>query len=191
MAHIRDNQNQPLVCETEGSRGAKYHITTDGNGVISCTCISWRVMKQPIADRICKHIQRELVRRRGRGVAVNPIAPAVQSPRLAPPVPPVPVTRPTTSSPASTDARPGSAVASVPSVRDLLRDETKIPRRTSTGRTLYEDARLAMAEREHNRLLEEAKKKDADAARDPQAQSKAPDYDMRSTVERFRRLELD
>ena len=62
MAHIRDNGGFPLVATACGSRGAVYYITTDANGVVSCTCMSWRFMKTPIETRVCKHIEQEMTR---------------------------------------------------------------------------------------------------------------------------------
>lgn len=61
MAHVDQNDGRPLHGSVEGSRGATYYITTDGNGVISCTCIDWVTGRtargRPIAERTCKHIR--------------------------------------------------------------------------------------------------------------------------------------
>ncbi len=44
----------------EGDSGTTHTIRTDSNGVMSCTCMTWRFTKKPIQDRSCKHIERAL-----------------------------------------------------------------------------------------------------------------------------------
>lgn len=59
MAHKKThNRGQAVEGQVHGSSGATYYITTDKNGVISCSCPSWLFkQKQPIEDRVCKHLQ--------------------------------------------------------------------------------------------------------------------------------------
>ncbi len=46
----------------EGDSGTTHTIRTDSKGIISCTCMAWRMMKKPIQNRSCKHIDRAMRR---------------------------------------------------------------------------------------------------------------------------------
>lgn len=35
----------------------QYAITTDGEGIVSCSCPAWKFQTKPIAARCCKHIE--------------------------------------------------------------------------------------------------------------------------------------
>ncbi len=49
----------------------KYVLKTDKNGVVSCSCMSWRFQKLPIGDRCCKHLL-EAVRDRAKTSWMQP-----------------------------------------------------------------------------------------------------------------------
>ena len=59
MAHMtKHNRGRALEGQVHGSKGATYYLTTDANGVISCSCPGWLFKKKlPIEDRVCKHLQ--------------------------------------------------------------------------------------------------------------------------------------
>lgn len=57
MAHKdHHNKGEAVYGSVTGSRGAAYFVTTDGAGVISCTCSAWRFLTQSIEKRVCKHL---------------------------------------------------------------------------------------------------------------------------------------
>ena len=97
MTTKNDNGGRDLIAAVTGSRGARYFITTDGDGVVSCTCMAWRFMKLPIARRTCKHITETLARERRMRVTETVAAPVRLVVGLAPapsaPVAPAPVGR--------------------------------------------------------------------------------------------------
>lgn len=115
MATVRDNSGEPLVCSAKGSRGADYFITTDGQGVISCTCMSWRVEKKPIKDRSCKHIREALENaQRNRRLGIK-------RPSLAATVPLSPLPAP-----------PRAPAA--PSAQDILRELSQVEKEIASGK---------------------------------------------------------
>lgn len=63
MAHVNQNvkRGEPIFGSSQGSRGAVYYHTTDGEGAISCTCpdfMSGKTAKgTAVVDRVCKHLK--------------------------------------------------------------------------------------------------------------------------------------
>ena len=84
MTTKNDNGGRDLIAAVTGSRGARYFITTDGDGVISCTCMAWRFQRAPIAARRCKHIAEALARERRMRVTETVAAPVRLVVGLAP-----------------------------------------------------------------------------------------------------------
>ncbi len=66
MAHVKSNvrKGESVFGSSKGSRGAVYYHTTDGAGVISCTCpdfMSGKTAKgTAVEDRVCKHLRKIL-----------------------------------------------------------------------------------------------------------------------------------
>jgi len=62
MAHKdKHNSGLPIVTAVKGSSGATYMIGTDDRGVIACSCPAWLFKKkEPIEDRVCKHLEAAL-----------------------------------------------------------------------------------------------------------------------------------
>lgn len=63
MAYTSQNvkKGEPVFGECEGSRGARYYVTTDAEGCISCTCPDFMQGRSargtPVRDRVCKHLR--------------------------------------------------------------------------------------------------------------------------------------
>jgi hypothetical protein len=196
MATIRDNAGEVLVVPTVlGSRGARYSITTDRDGVISCTCQAWKWEKCAISQRMCKHIRTELSRqsvlRRTRTISTVQVGVGAGSPAPRQPEPP-----PVMASATATVRPAATQPARQPVAKPSLKPDGSVPAvgeiMAALPETLYGEARTATAAREHARLTREAATLVASQSRDPQAASRVrDDWEVSHVVERFKRLELD
>lgn len=45
-----------LEIQSDSNANKSYRVAVDKNGVISCTCPSWKFQSKPIELRSCKHI---------------------------------------------------------------------------------------------------------------------------------------
>lgn len=47
---------QVTKIEVKGEHEKTYEIKRGVDGVVYCTCPSWRFQKKPVAKRVCKHM---------------------------------------------------------------------------------------------------------------------------------------